>query len=293
VVVGGGYIGIEMAEALLARGMEVTLIDMAPQVMPTMDVDMASLISDYMREEGVDVHLEEKLERLEQDDSGRVTAVVTDRRTLPADVVIMGIGVQPNSGLAKEAGLELGVRDAIRVDKRMQTTVPGIWAAGDCAESHHLITGEPTFIALGTVANKHGVVAGTNIGGGEAEFPGVLGTAITKFNDMEIARTGLSEKEAESLGRKYKTATIEARTRSGYYPGSASVTVKLVAEEASGRLLGGQIVGMQGAGKRIDTLATALTAGMTARNIMDLDLSYAPPFSPVWDPVQIAARKLA
>ena len=293
VVVGGGYIGIEMAEALLARGMEVTLIDMAPQVMPTMDADMASLISDYMREEGVDVHLEEKLERLEQDDSGRVTAVVTDRRTLPADVVIMGIGVQPNSGLAKEAGLELGVRDAIRVDKRMQTTVPGIWAAGDCAESHHLITGEPTFIALGTVANKHGVVAGTNIGGGEAEFPGVLGTAITKFNDMEIARTGLSEKEAESLGRKYKTATIEARTRSGYYPGSASVTVKLVAEEASGRLLGGQIVGMQGAGKRIDTLATALTAGMTARNIMDLDLSYAPPFSPVWDPVQIAARKLA
>jgi len=293
VVVGGGYIGIEMAEALLERGMEVSLVDMAPQVMATMDGDMASLISDYMREEGVDVHLEEKLERLEHDDSGRVTEVVTDRRTLPADLVITGIGIQPNSGLAKEAGLELGVRDAIRVDKRMQTTVPGIWAAGDCAESHHLITGEPTFIALGTVANKHGVVAGTNISGGDAEFPGVLGTAITKFNDMEIARTGLSEKEAKSLGRKYKTATIEARTRSGYYPGSASITVKLVAEEASGRLLGGQIVGMQGAGKRIDTIATALTAGMTARNIMDLDLSYAPPFSPVWDPVQIAARKLA
>ena len=293
VIVGGGYIGIEMAEALLARGMEVSLVDMAPQVMPTMDGEMASLISDYMRDEGVDVHLEEKLERLEQDGSGRVKAVVTDRQTHPADVVITGIGVQPNSGLAKEAGLELGVRDAIRVDKRMQASVPDIWAAGDCAESHHLITGEPTFIALGTVANKHGVVAGTNISGGDAEFPGVLGTAITKFNDMEIARTGLSEKEAKSLGRKYKTATIEARTRSGYYPGSASITVKLVAEEASGRLLGGQIVGMQGAGKRIDTIATALTAGMTARNIMDLDLSYAPPFSPVWDPVQIAARKLA
>ena len=293
VIVGGGYIGIEMAEALLARGMEVSLVDMAPQVMPTMDGEMASLISDYMRDEGVDVHLEEKLERLEQDGSGRVKAVVTDRQTHPADVVITGIGVQPNSGLAKEAGLELGVRDAIRVDKRMQASVPDIWAAGDCAESHHLITGEPTFIALGTVANKHGLVAGTNISGGDAEFPGVLGTAITKFNDMEIARTGLSEKEAESLGHTFKTATIEARTRSGYYPGSASITVKLVAEEASGRLLGGQIVGMQGAGKRIDTIATALTAGMTARNIMDLDLSYAPPFSPVWDPVQIAARKLA
>ena len=293
VIVGGGYIGIEMAEALLARGMEVSLVDMAPQVMPTMDGEMASLISDYMRDEGVDVHLEEKLERLEQDGSGRVKAVVTDRQTHPADVVITGIGVQPNSGLAKEAGLELGVRDAIRVDKRMQASVPDIWAAGDCAESHHLITGEPTFIALGTVANKHGLVAGTNISGGEAEFPGVLGTAITKFNDMEIARTGLSEKEAESLGLKCKTATIKARTRSGYYPGSASITVKLVAEETTGRLLGGQIVGMQGAGKRIDTIATALTAGMTAQNIMDLDLSYAPPFSPVWDPVQIAARKLA
>jgi len=293
VIVGGGYIGIEMAEALLARGMEVSLVDMAPQVMPTMDGEMASLISDYMRDEGVDVHLEEKLERLEQDGSGRVKAVVTDRQTHPADVVITGIGVQPNSGLAKEAGLELGVRDAIRVDKRMQASVPDIWAAGDCAESHHLITGEPTFIALGTVANKHGLVAGTNISGGDAEFPGVLGTAITKFNDMEIARTGLSEKEAESLGHTFKTATIEARTRSGYYPGSASITVKLVAEEATGRLLGGQIVGMQGAGKRIDTIATALTAGMTAQNIMDLDLSYAPPFSPVWDPVQIAARKLA
>jgi len=292
VVVGGGYIGIEMAEALLARGMEVSLIDMAPQVMPTMDGDMAEGIAGYMKEEGVDVFLEEKLSRLEKDDSGRVTAVVTDQRTLPADLVITGIGVQPNSGLAKEAGLELGVRGAIRVDKRMQTSIPGIWAAGDCAESFHLIAGEPTFIALGTVANKHGVVAGTNISGGDAEFPGVLGTAITKFNDMEIARTGLSENEARSLGRKYKTATIEARTRSGYYPGSASITVKLVADEASGRLLGGQIVGMQGAGKRIDTIATALTAGMTARNIMDLDLSYAPPFSPVWDPVQIAARKL-
>ena len=292
VVVGGGYIGIEMAEALLARGMEVSLIDMAPQVMPTMDGDMAEGIAGYMKEEGVDVFLEEKLSRLEKDDSGRVTAVVTDQRTLPADLVITGIGVQPNSGLAKEAGLELGVRGAIRVDKRMQTSIPGIWAAGDCAESYHLIAGEPTFIALGTVANKHGVVAGTNISGGDAEFPGVLGTAITKFNDMEIARTGLSENEARSLGRKYKTATIEARTRSGYYPGSASITVKLVADEASGRLLGGQIVGMQGAGKRIDTIATALTAGMTARNIMDLDLSYAPPFSPVWDPVQIAARKL-
>ena len=292
VIVGGGYIGIEMAEALLERGMKVSLVDMAPQVMATMDPEMAGLITDYMRNEGVEVYLEEKLERLEKGVGGRVSGVVTDKQKLKADLVIIGMGVRPNSDLAKEAGIELGVRNAIRVNKKMQTSVPGVWAAGDCSESHHLITGEPAFIALGTVASKHGVTAGTNISGGDAEFPGVLGTAITKFRDLEIARTGLSEKEAKSLSIECKTAQIEARTRSGYYPGSATVTVKLVVEEASGRLLGGQIVGMQGAGKRIDTIATALTAGMTARNIMDLDLSYAPPFSPVWDPVQIAARKL-
>lgn len=293
VIVGGGYIGIEMAEALLERGMQVSLIDMAPQVMTSIDSDMAGLISDYMRDEGVQVYLQEKLERLEVGSGGRVEAVITDKQKLEADLVITGMGVRPNSGLAEVAGLDTGVRGAIRVDKRMQTSVPGIWAAGDCAESFHLIAGEQTFIALGTVANKHGLVAGTNISGGEAEFPGVLGTAITKFNDMEIARTGLTEKEAESLGRKFRSATIEARTRSGYYPGSGKITVKLVTDARTQRLLGGQIVGMQGAGKRIDTIATALTAGMTARNIMDLDLSYAPPFSPVWDPVQIAARKLA
>ncbi len=293
VIVGGGYIGIEMAEALLERGMKVSLVDMAPQVMTTMDPDMAGLISDYMRKEGVEVYLEEKLERLEVGSGGRVDAVVTDKQTLEADLVITGMGVRPNSGLVKDAGIETGVREAIRINKKMQTTVPGVWAAGDCAESYHLITGEPTFIALGTVANKHGLTAGTNISGGDVEFPGVLGTAITKFNDMEIARTGLSEKEAESLGRKFRSASIEARTRAGYYPGSDKITVKLLADAKTNRLLGGQIVGMQGAGKRIDTIATALTAGMTARNIMDLDLSYAPPFSPVWDPVQIAARKLA
>ena len=293
VIVGGGYIGIEMAEALLERGMKVSLVDMAPQVMTTMDPDMAGLITDYMRKEGVEVYLEEKLERLEVGSGGRVDAVVTDKQTLEADLVITGMGVRPNSGLVKDAGIETGVREAIRINKKMQTTVPGVWAAGDCAESYHLITGEPTFIALGTVANKHGLTAGTNISGGDVEFPGVLGTAITKFNDMEIARTGLSEKEAESLGRKFRSASIEARTRAGYYPGSDKITVKLLADAKTNQLLGGQIVGMQGAGKRIDTIATALTAGMTARNIMDLDLSYAPPFSPVWDPVQIAARKLA
>ena len=293
VVVGGGYIGLEMAEALLARGIAVTLIDMAPQVMTTMDPDMSRRITEYMVEQGVTVHLEEKLERIETGADGRVSAVVTDRQTLEAELVVTGMGVRPNSGLAEQAGIELGAAGAIRVNTRLETSVPAVWAAGDCAESYHLVSGRQTFIALGTVANKHGLVAGTNISGGDAEFPGVLGTAITKFNDLEIARTGLSENEARQLEVSYDSASIVARTRAGYYPDSGKIAVKLLVDRGSRRLLGGQIVGAQGAGKRIDTLVAAITAGMTARNLMDLDLSYVPPLSPVWDPVQVAARKLA
>jgi NADPH-dependent 2,4-dienoyl-CoA reductase/sulfur reductase-like enzyme len=292
VIVGGGYIGIEMAEALLNRGMKVTLIDMAPQVMPTMDPDMAELISDYMIRQGIEVYLEEKLDHFNKNENGRVQAVVTDKQEIEAGLVIMGLGVKPNSRLAEEAGLKLGASDAIRVNKKLETSAENIWAAGDCAESYHLVSEKKVFIALGTVASKHGVVAGINLSGGDIEFPGVVGTAITKMKDLEISRTGLSEKEASGLGIEYKTETIESRTRSGYYPGSDKITVKLVAERKSGVIIGGQIIGMKGSAKRIDTIATAITAKMTAQNITDLDLSYAPPFSPVWDPVQIAARRL-
>ncbi len=291
VIVGGGYIGIEMAEALLDLDMKVTLFDMAPQVMTTMDKDMADLIADYMRDSGVDLYLNEKLEKFESK-NGTVTSVKTDKRNEDADLVILGMGVNPNTALTDGTPIEAGVKGAIKVNKKLQTTVPGIWAAGDCSESYHLIKKEQTWIALGTVANKHGLVAGINLSDGDMEFPGVCGTAITKFKELEISRTGLSEKELEESGIKFKTATIESRTRSGYYPGSDKITVKLIAEESSGKVLGGQIVGFPGSAKRIDTIVTAITAGMTAQNIVDLDLSYAPPFSPVWDPVQTAARRL-
>jgi NADPH-dependent 2,4-dienoyl-CoA reductase/sulfur reductase-like enzyme len=192
----------------------------------------------------------------------------------------------------------LGVRGAIRVDRQMRTPVDGVWAAGDCAESWHLVSHRPTFVALGTVANKHGRVAGINIASWEndpgtgAIFPGVVGTAITKLGVVEIARTGLQETELESLGLEYASAKIESHTRAGYYPGSGRITVKVHAEKGSGRLLGGQIVGAEGAAKRIDVLATALHAGLTVSEIVDLDLSYAPPYSSVWDPVAIAARQV-
>ena len=291
VIVGGGYIGIEMAEALLDLDMKVTLFDMAPQVMLTMDKDMADLIAEYMQDSGIELYLNEKLDRFESE-NGKVSSVITDQREESADLVILGMGVKPNAELTNGTAIETGAKGAIKVNKKLQTTVPGIWAAGDCAESFHLVKNEKTWIALGTVANKHGLVAGINLSGGDIEFPGVCGTAITKFKDLEISRTGLSEKELEETGIKYKIAKIESRTRSGYYPGSGKITVKLISEEGSGKILGGQIVGFAGSAKRIDTIVTAITAGMSAQNIVDLDLSYAPPFSPVWDPVQTAARRL-
>ena len=292
VIVGGGYIGIEMAEGLLDREMDVTLIDMAPQLMSTMDKDMAELILEFMKKEGVKVLLNEKLSRFEKNADGKIESVVTDKQSLPADLVILGMGVKPNSELASAAGIKSGAGNAICIKKNMTTSVPHIWAAGDCAESYHLLKKQQVFVPLGTVANKHGQVAGINISGGDAEFPGVLGTAITKFRELEISRTGLSEKEAKELGLDCKSNTIEAATLSSYYPGNGKMTVKLVIEKETGRLLGGQIVGTSGAAKRIDTIAAAITGNMTVQNLVDMDLSYAPPFSPVWDPVQIAARTL-
>ena len=292
VVVGGGYIGIEMAEAFLMRSIDVILIDMAPQLMATLDKDMADLILEYMKEQQVKVFLEEKLVKFEKNDDGSVKSVITDKQTIPADIVILGMGVKPNAELASHAGIKLGAKGAIQVNKRLETSVPNIWAAGDCAESFHLVTQKQVHAALGTVASKHGLVAGINISDGSAEFPGVLGTAITKFKEMEISRTGLSEIEVKKLRIDYQTKKITSVLPADYYPGSEKISVKLVVNKQTQRILGGQIVGLKGAAKRIDTIVTAITAGLTVQQLMDLDLAYAPPFSNAWDPVQIAARTL-
>ncbi|MBW2520486.1 MAG: FAD-dependent oxidoreductase [Deltaproteobacteria bacterium] len=291
VVVGGGYIGLEMAEALIRQKLKVSLVQRSSQVMGTLDPDMGALVSKALKDVGVTLYLSERLEGFETS-CGRVTGVVTDLRTLPADLVILGMGVRPNSELAGKAGVSLGEKDAIKVDNRMRTETENIWAAGDCVATLNRITGKPTYVALGTVANKQGVVAGMNLAGGDSQFPGVVGTAVSKICKVEVARSGLQEKELKALGYEYAVATIDAKTRAGYFPGAGPITVKLLGEKNSGRLLGAQIVGMEGAAKRIDTIATALTARMTVKDLVDLDLSYAPPFSPVWDPVQIAARKL-
>lgn len=291
VIVGGGYIGLEMAENFRARGLEVSLVEKTPQVMATLDPDMAALIAAGVEQAGVKLYREESLQAIEAE-QGKVKAVVTDRRTLPADLVILGLGVRPNSALAARAGIPVGPTGGIQVNERMQTRENGVWAAGNCAETFHLVSGRPFFIALGTVANKQGRVAGINIGGGSARFPGVVGTAVLKVFDYEVARTGLQAREIESLGLIAAEARIESRTRAGYYPGTGPIVVKLFAEKGSGRLLGGQIVGREGSAKRIDMIATALHAGLRVEEMINLDLGYSPPFSPAWDPVLIALRQL-
>ncbi|MDH7488975.1 MAG: FAD-dependent oxidoreductase [Anaerolineae bacterium] len=291
VIVGGGYIGLEMAEAMCLRGLETSLVQRGPQVMNTLDPDMGALVSDALRGIGTTLYLGEEVVAFDVKD-GRLRAVITDKRELPADMAILGMGVRPNTELARAAGIPLGVKGAIRVNERMQTEVAGIWAAGDCAEIFHLVSRRPAHIPLGTTANKQGRVAGLNLGGRRAAFPGVVGTAVSKICSLEVARTGLQEKEIVELGLEFVSATVKSRTRAGYYPGAGTITVKVLAEKGTGRFLGGQIVGTEGAAKRIDVMAVALHAGMTVDEMIHLDLSYAPPFSPVWDPVLTAVRQI-
>lgn len=287
VVVGGGYIGLEMAEAFVRWGAKVTVVDAASEIMHTLDPDMAALVREAMGHHEIEVLTDVEVLGIEADH------VVLGDRTLPADLVILGMGVTPNSELAGTAGLDLGPSDAVAVDRRQRTSADGVWAAGDCATSFHLLRQEPVHIALGTVANRQARVAGVNIGGGYATFPGVIGTAVTRLCGTEVGRTGLSTAEANEAGFGHIVGCVDGSTRAAYFPGATRVRVKILAEQNTGRLLGGQIVGGEGAAKRIDTLATAITAGFTVHDMVDLDLGYAPPLSPVWDPVVIACRVAA
>ena len=292
VVVGGGYIGLEIAEACRARGLDVTVVDRSATPVGTFDPDVGSYIADAVREEGIELVLSDGVAAIDVGRDGRARAVVTaSGRELPADLVVLGLGVRPNVRLAQEAGIPLGTSGGIAVDARMRTGVDGVWAAGDCVESHHRLSGQRMVVALGTHANKQGRVAGINIGGGYATFPGVIGTAITKVCDLEVARTGLSSAEAEAAGYEYVTAAVDSTTKAGYFPGATPIRVKMIAERRSGRLLGAQVVGREAAAKRIDALAICIWNEMGVDEILSLDLSYAPPFAPVWDPVLITARK--
>jgi NADPH-dependent 2,4-dienoyl-CoA reductase/sulfur reductase-like enzyme len=287
VVVGAGYIGLELAEAFTHRGAEVTVVERGAEVMRTLDPDMGAMVRAAMGRHGIDVRC--GVATLGFDDG----VVHTDAGDLPADIIVLGLGVVPNAELAGDAGVERGAGGAIAVDRRQRTSAEGVWAAGDCCESTHLISKRKVFIALGTVANKQSRVAGTNIGGGYATFPGVVGTAITKVCDTEVARTGAHRAGGEAgrlrvphrLHRVDHDRRLPPRRRAAHDQGRGRAD-----ERAAPRA---QIVGGNGSAKRIDVFATALHAGMTVEQMTHLDLSYAPPFSSVWDPVLIAARKAA
>ncbi|MEE1758614.1 FAD-dependent oxidoreductase [Streptomyces sp. SP18BB07] len=292
VVVGAGYIGVEMAEALINRGYEVTVVNRGKEPMSTLDPDMGRLVHKAMEGMGITMVDDAEVTALRTGDDGRVRAVATDNAEYPADVVVLGIGVRPETELARAAGLPVGDHGGLLTDLAMRVRGhANIWAGGDCVEVLDLVTGRERHIPLGTHANKHGQIIGANVGGGYATFPGVVGTAVSKVCNLEIARTGLREKDADRAGLQYVTVTVESTSRAGYYPGAAPMTVKMLAERRTGRLLGVQIVGREGAGKRVDIAAVALTAGMTVEQMTALDLGYAPPFSPVWDPILVAARK--
>ncbi len=296
VVVGAGYIGLELSEALVRRGLDTVLVDRAPQVMPTLDRSMAAIVEDRLRTFGVDVHLGEALVEVREDEQGCCREVVTDAGVYPAQTVVLALGADPNTAVAESAGCRLGDTGAVAVDSRLRTSVPGVWAAGDVVESLHLVTGGGANVQLGTHANKQGKIAGIDIAAhpdsGDAEFPGLIGTAITKVCDWEIGRTGVSDAQAEAAGLDTESVTIQGTAKAGYLPDAGEVHVLLRAERGTGRVVGAQLVGTGNVGKRIDVAASWIHTNVTVQDAQLLDLAYAPPFGGVWDLLQVAARKL-
>jgi len=291
VIAGGGYIGLEMAESLLQLGKKVTIIELAPQILTLFDEDFAGILRQYLEKKGVKIFTSEGIKALKGKD-GAVTHVQTHSHEIEADAVLISLGIRPQIELAKQAGLKIGETGAIWVNERMETSVEGIYAAGDCAETIHLVTRNRTWIPLGSTANKQGRVVGANVCGGNAIFPGVMGTVVFKTFDFNVAKTGLSMKEAEKEAFHPIQAIVRGFDRAHYYPGRKESTLKVVAEKETGRILGGQAIGEGPSDKFIDILAMALHAKMSCQELASVDLAYAPPFSPVLSPVIVAANVL-
>jgi NADPH-dependent 2,4-dienoyl-CoA reductase/sulfur reductase-like enzyme len=288
VICGGGYIGLEMAEAFVAMGKHVTVLKKTPHMLLNFDPEISALVEEEVRAKGVDVRT--GVDVIACEGRGRVEKVLTSEGAFKAETVLVAKGAVPNTALAQQMGVNVGRTGAIAVTKRQQTNLERVYAGGDCAEAHHLVSDKPAYIPLGTTANKAGRVAGENIGGLRTEFPGIVGTAVAKIFDLEVARTGLSFEEATANGLATRATTIQQRSRSRHYPGGSPITVHLLTEQDTHRLLGAQMIGKEGVAQRIDVFAAALHAGMTAEDLYHLDLAYAPPYAPVWDPILVAAN---
>ncbi len=280
VVVGGGFIGLEMVETLTERGIHVTLVEMLPQVAPPYDEDLAAHIKSTLEKHDVTVLLESRLEEIHGDQEGKVRSIKVNGRELPADLVLISCGVRPNVELAKEAGITVGPTGAIQVNDRLQTNYPYIYSAGDCAETTQMVTGKPVWIPLGSTANRQGRVLGSNITGGDVKFPGVLGTSIFRIFELNVSRTGLIEKEAKEEGINYESVVVSVDDHPHYMPEGKKVIVKLLAERSTKRIIGAQVWGPGNVDKVIDTIATAITFKSTVDDMTQLDLAYAPPYAP-------------
>ncbi len=287
VLAGGGFIGLELAENLRELGMDVTIVQRPKQLMNPFDADMASFIHGEMRRHGVRLVLGHTVDGFAEKDHG-VDVLLKDREPLHADMVILAIGVTPDTTLAKEAGLELGIRGSIVVNDRMETSIPDIYAAGDAVQVKHCVTGEDALISLAGPANKQGRIIADNICGGDSRYAGSQGSSVIKVFGMTAAATGINETHAVKAGLNADTVVLSPMSHAGYYPGGRVMTMKVVFEKETYRLLGAQIVGYEGVDKRIDVLATAIHAGLKATQLKDLDLAYAPPYSSAKDPVNMA-----
>ncbi len=287
VLAGGGYIGLEVAENLRELGMDVTIVQRPNQVLNPLDYEMATFVHAKMREKGIHLMLGHSVEGFEQKD-GKTMVILKDGEPLKTDMVILAIGVAPDTHLAKEAGLTLGIKNSIVVNERMETSVPDIYAVGDAVEVHHRITGQKALISLAGPANKQGRIAADNICGGNSSYKGSQGSSVIKIFDMTVATTGLNEQAAKQAGIDCDKVYLSPASHASYYPGGTMMTMKVLFEKETYRLLGAQIIGYDGVDKRIDVLATAMAAGMSALELQDLDLAYAPPYSSAKDPVNMA-----
>jgi pyruvate/2-oxoglutarate dehydrogenase complex dihydrolipoamide dehydrogenase (E3) component len=285
-----GYIALEMCEAFRDRDIRVDMVKPRSRFLPWLEASLADRVKAEVAANGVNVHLGHEIKRIEQTGDG--LRVGCDELALEGQMVLAAVGVVPAGELAEAAGLELGPQKAISVDRTLLTSDENIYAAGDCADAFHVVTGEKTWIPLALRANRAGWAVADNVMGKGISLPGVAGTAVFKVFDMQVARTGLSEKEAQEAGFEPVTATIRARSKAHAHPGSAEISVHMIGDKKTGRLLGAQIVGKEGAAHRINAPAVALHANMTVEQFSQSDLAYAPPFGPTWDPTLTAANQL-
>lgn len=290
VIIGMGYIALEMCEALRARGIQVDMVKPGPVFIPWMNRELAQVVRQEVEANGVGIHAGHEIKGIERGKVG-LTVVCSDMK-LDAQMVLAGVGVSPCSELAAKAGLALGPKQSVAVDRFMTTSDKDIYAAGDCADAHHVVTGEKTWIPLALRANRSGWAVADNVIGGRVALQGVVGTAVFKVFDMQVARTGLSVREAENAGFEPAEAAIESRSRAHAHPGASGIWAQIVGDKKTGRLLGAQMVGKEGAAHRINAAAVALHAKMSVEEFNQSDLAYAPPFGPTWDPLLIAAGQV-